>query len=260
VAIGSGGVLYGTTFGGGAATSGEQCLDGGCGTVFSLTPPASQGGSWTQTVLHSFSGYPSDGSEPEGALTIGSGGVLYGTTLQGGSLGWGTVFSLTPPPAPGRSWTYTLIYDFAATSGGSGELSPSGSLVIAEGGALFGTTQYGGEINGAVFSLTPPTSPDGSWAEAVVYSFKGFPRDGASPTAGLVKGDGGLLYGTTYSGGTWNHGTVFSLTPSGSPGASWTDTVLYSFCGRLQSTGGCDRRRRSAIRHHLLRWHGPMCH
>ena len=55
VAIGSGPsghpVLYGTTNYGGTTS----CYLG-CGTVFSLTPPASPGGSWTEAVLYSFQG------------------------------------------------------------------------------------------------------------------------------------------------------------------------------------------------------------
>lgn len=63
----SSGVLYGTTYNGGAS---------GDGTVFSLTP---SGGSWTEAVLYSFSG--TDGQSPHGGVVVGSEGVLYGTTL-----------------------------------------------------------------------------------------------------------------------------------------------------------------------------------
>ena len=87
VVIGSGGVLYGTTFSGGSANA---------GTVFSLTPPASPGGAWTETVLHEFIG-EKDGDEPIGPVVIGKSGVLYGTTFGvGGASSWGTVFSLRP--------------------------------------------------------------------------------------------------------------------------------------------------------------------
>lgn len=75
------GTLYGTTSRGG----GGSC---GCGTAFSITP----GG--TETVLHSFGGSPSDGADPESSL-INVNGTLYGTTYQGGTYGFGTVFALT---------------------------------------------------------------------------------------------------------------------------------------------------------------------
>jgi hypothetical protein len=81
--IGSGGVLYGTTESGGTS---------GSGTVF-LTPPATPGGAWTETLLYNFTG-SSDGSGPWANVIVGE-GVLLGTTLNGGTSGNGTVFSLT---------------------------------------------------------------------------------------------------------------------------------------------------------------------
>jgi uncharacterized repeat protein (TIGR03803 family) len=69
--------------------------DGGTdnyGTVFKLTPAT--GGSWTETVLHSFAG-GSDGANPSG-LTLSSSGELYGTTLNGGTYNGGTVFKIVP--------------------------------------------------------------------------------------------------------------------------------------------------------------------
>ena len=133
LAIGSGGTLYGITDGGGTV------LDG---TVFSLTPPASAGAAWSETVLHNFVPFPEsrDGFNPWNGVAIGSGGALYGTTVNGGSSDYGTVFSLTPPSAPGSSWTETLLYNF---KGGDG-FRPYASVVIGKGGELYGTTVAGG--------------------------------------------------------------------------------------------------------------------
>jgi uncharacterized repeat protein (TIGR03803 family) len=89
------GVLYGVTGQGGTSNK---------GTVYSLTPPAGAGGAWTETVLYNFTGAPDDGSGPTG-VTIGGGGVLYGTTGVGGAASAGTVFSLTPPASEGGAWT-----------------------------------------------------------------------------------------------------------------------------------------------------------
>jgi len=58
-----------------------------------------------------------------------------------------------------------------------------------------------------------------------LYSFKGQP-DGSNPPAGVVIGEGGVLYGTTSFGGASNAGTVFQLKPPASPGGAWTETVL----------------------------------
>src|ERR1022692_5110503 len=106
VAIGSGNVLYGTT-----AAGGSGPCDWGCGTAFQLTPPASPGGDWTETVIYSFINPNGIFSSNAGAsgLAIGSGGVLYGTLVLPGPMldnpnPCGIVFSLTPPASPGSAW------------------------------------------------------------------------------------------------------------------------------------------------------------
>jgi uncharacterized repeat protein (TIGR03803 family) len=77
------GRLYGLTFSGGAYRA---------GSVYSLTPPASPGQSWTYRVLHSFD--TSDGAGPD-SLVLTS-GTFYGITSTGGAAAAGTVFSLQP--------------------------------------------------------------------------------------------------------------------------------------------------------------------
>jgi uncharacterized repeat protein (TIGR03803 family) len=226
VAIGAGGVLYGVTLG----ALGRGCQGAACGTVFSLTPPASPGGAWTQTELHKFAGAPADGQNPYAGVVIDSNGVLYGTTATGGNANAGTVYSLTPPASPGGAWTEEVLYSFFSQRGdGTG---PYASLVIGQAGVLYGTTAYNSTSNsaGTVFSLTPPPSPGGAWTERVLHAFTGG-SDGAIPHAGLVIGNGGVLYGATEGGGTGSNGTVFSLTPPASPGGAWTESVLYSFAG-----------------------------
>jgi uncharacterized repeat protein (TIGR03803 family) len=233
VALGSGGALYGTTkFGGGGG--GTACgPEYGCGSVFSLTPPASPGGAWTQALLYGFSGDPGDGYFPVAGVVAGDGGVLYGTTSLGGtrcSGDCGTVFSLTPPTSPGGAWSETLLHSFGPPSQAYG---PMAGVTIGSGGDLYGTTAYGGARGcGTVFTLKPPASPGGPWAEGTLYSFTCAP-DGEKPVAGLEFGAGGVLYGTTNLGGTGDCpsgcGTVFALTPPASPGGAWTETVLHSF-------------------------------
>jgi hypothetical protein len=80
--IGTGGMLYGTTFVGGSSYGLIINDKGGfgLGAVFSLTPPTSAGGAWTETVLYSFTG--SDGASPNAGVVIGKDGALYGTTLS----------------------------------------------------------------------------------------------------------------------------------------------------------------------------------
>jgi len=245
LAIGSSGVLYGVTSGGGTGS-----CPGGCGTIFSLTPPASPGGDWTGRVLYMFSG-GGDGANPMAGLVVGAGGVLYGTTAAGG-IGGGTVFSLTPPASLSGAWMESVLHSFSAPitpcsqypcPGGPDGNLPTTSVAIGSGGVLYGTTNSGGTGYcdsgcGTAFQLTPPASPGGEWTE-LVYSFpntKDFDARAVAPSS-LVIGSGGVLYGTTQ--GTGNYlgftfqpcGTVFSLTPPASPGGAWTETVLYNFSG-----------------------------
>jgi len=219
---GQNGVIYGTTQFGGT---------GNVGTVFSLTPPASPGGAWTETVLHTFTG-GSDGANA-GRVVIDKSGVLYGTTYSGGTSNAGTVFSLTPPASPGGAWTETVLHTFTGYS----DANPNAGLAIGKSGVLYGTTFSGGTTgSGTVFSLTPPPSPGGAWTETVLYNFTGG-SDGGNPNAGPAIGKSGVLYGTTSSGGTTGNGTVFSLTPPVSPGGAWKETVLHGFTG---GTGGSE--------------------
>jgi hypothetical protein len=137
---GSGGVLYGTT---------EPGTSGGGGAVYSLTPPTSDGDGWAENTLYTFGG-TADGSDPHG-VAIGSNGVLYGSTSDGG-LGYGTVYSLTPPASPGGSWTENVLYSFPY----NGVTGGPTNLVIGPQGALYGTTNYiGGNTISTVFVVEP---------------------------------------------------------------------------------------------------------
>jgi len=234
--IGGGGVLYGTTTYGGAGPCTSTTYGPGCGTVFSLTPPTSPGGAWTEAVLYSFNG-GSDGANPLAGVAIGSGGVLYGTTSYGGASDYGTVFSLTPPVPPDGAWTESVLHSFTGVNG-DGREPLMGSLAIDSSGALYGMTYAGGTPAGncslgcgTVFELAPPASAGGAWTESVIHSFTLENGDGGYPLAGVVIGSGGVLYGASENGGTstggW--GMVFSLTPPAAPGGAWTESVIYSF-------------------------------
>jgi uncharacterized repeat protein (TIGR03803 family) len=58
----------------------------------------------------------------------------------------------------------------------------------------------------------------------ILYEFQGS-SDGGNPFAGLVRGTGGQLYGTTVAGGVTGNGTVFKIELGGK------ETVLHSFAG-----------------------------
>jgi uncharacterized repeat protein (TIGR03803 family) len=222
-----GGHMYGTNY-----YSGFE----GCGAVYELTAPAAVGDGWTVEPVYDFIGPPNDGCHSLSPLTVGGGGVLYGTTaygdspaceVDGGTLaGCGTVFQLTPPSTPGGSWTESVIYGFTGTDGDG--ILPAAGVVIGTNGNLYGTTERGGNTSpsspcqasylvsagcGIVFELTPPTTPGGTWAETILHTFTGLDGDGALPTGGLVMSPSGVLYGTTSSGGAGGRGTVFAIKP-----------------------------------------------
>jgi uncharacterized repeat protein (TIGR03803 family) len=204
------GNLYGTTPYGGVNAN---------GTVFQLTP--NQGGSWTETVLYSFSG--ADGGIPMAGLITDQAGNLYGTTAIGGAYKHGTVFQLTPN-ADG-SWTESTLYDFKSRKNGNDGAQPRDALTFDHAGNLFGTTRAGGAYSyGVVFQLTP--NADGSWTESVLHSFNR-DRHGKYPQASLIFDQAGNLYGTTPTGGAYREGVVFKLSPNSD--GTRTDTVIHSF-------------------------------
>lgn len=225
----SSGTLFGTTnFGGdGCGSNGP-----GCGTVFSLTPPAPGKTAWTFKRLTTFSDGVT-GAYPLAGLVMDAQGALYGTTTGGdtgiSSSGGGTVFKLTPP-APGKSsWTRTVIYRF---KGGSDGATPEGRLLLDPNGDLYGTTLRGGtDNNGTVFKLSPPAPGAANWTETVLYRFAGG-TDGRQPASALYRDARGALYGTTTLGGGPNDlGAVFMVQPPATAGGAWTETVLYRFLG-----------------------------
>jgi len=219
--LGKDGVLYGVAGYGGTA---------GDGVVFKLTPPASGQEDWTETILYNFEG-GNDGMAPYGTLITDKNGVLYGSTVGGGSANAGVVFSLTPPAAGKKEWTEAVLYTFQGNPDG---VSPTNGLARDDTGAIYGMTSAGG-ANGAgmVYRLTAPATGEGTWTETILYNFAGSP-DGSFPNGGLVRDGNGILYGVTFSGGTDGWGTIFSLTPPAAGQSAWAENVLYSF------TGGAD--------------------
>jgi len=219
-------------------------IDGGAngmGAIFQLTPQAN--GQWIETLIHNFSGYPSDGAGAAAPLIPDAAGNLYGTTEKGGNspnchgylgqpVGCGTVFELSP--IAGGGWKEQVLYSFVgSTTDGA---TPSGNLIFDASGNLFGTTIHGGNKSqdcpsyqqppgcGTVFELTFQNS---NWAETVLYAFTHSNGDGGNPESGVLMDPVGNLYGTTLIGGALNFGTVFKLAPGTNGG--WTESVPHSF-------------------------------
>jgi uncharacterized repeat protein (TIGR03803 family) len=216
------GNLYGTAAGGGAFAC-------NCGVVFMVSPSSSGSTQWTETILHTFQGYPSDGGVPLANLTFDGAGNLYGTTLLGGANQAGTVFKLSPPAAGQTQWSESLIYEFSGANG-DGQF-PYSSLVFDAAGNLYGTAFLGGVNNlGMAFELVPPTGEGTGWNLVTLHSFAGG-ADGANPISGLVLDARGDFYGTTFTDGVSgiSGGTVFQMTPGG---GGFAETVLHTFTGQ----------------------------
>jgi uncharacterized repeat protein (TIGR03803 family) len=191
-------------------------------SVFLLVP--CHGGQARFATLYTFGPLPG-GQAPQG-LTAGN-GVLYGATYLGGAHNEGTIFQLQPPAGPTGGWTEAVLYSFGPTPDGGNPVTPP---VVGAGGALYGATQGGGSAgSGTVYQLQPPTSPSGSWTEALLHNFTA-QGDGGYPS-GVLFGAGGALYGTASDGGPYDAGVVFQIQPPSVPGGSWTETVLYNFTG-----------------------------
>jgi len=119
----------------------------------------------------------------------------------------------------------TTIYEL---KGGDDGAWPYAGLLEYK-GEFYGTTWKGGTSDiGTIFKLTPPANGQSAWTKTVLHNFTIYAPDGAHPWAGLISDGNGGFYGTTYGGGKWGYGTIFSLTPGYF--GSWTETTIYDFC------------------------------
>jgi len=125
------------------------------------------------------------------------------------------LFAATAMALPAQ--TFTTLNSFEGPDGGN----PSGELVQAANGQIYGTTAYGGVHNGgAVFKITP------GGALTTLYSFSQTNGDAADPWGAFIQAANGDFFGITYYGGSYNSGSVFKITPGG------VLTTLYSFCAQ----------------------------
>ena len=194
--FGPDGFLYGTTANGGFY---------GNGAVFRV---ATDGTGYA--VVYDFGSTDDDGIAPESALIVGTDGNFYGTTYYGGFYDQGTVFQLT------LDGTETVLHDFDGNTGAN----PDTALLQANDGNFYGVTTAGGPYNaGTVFRVTA------AGALVTLYDFPN-KNDGLDPEGDLIQATDGLLYGTTYYGGTAGGGTVYSIAVDGGG-----FTTQHSFVG-----------------------------
>ncbi len=229
------GNMYGTTYFGGASNG---------GVVFELGPSA---GGWTESVIWDFANGP--GQNPQSGVVLDSAGNLYGTTSEsnigssgavyelspsahgwtetalaqlsvngnavggvvmdahgnlfgtvGGQYGGGGVYELTPSNG---SWTVNIIFTFGGFDG------PWDSPTLDAAGNVYGTAaQLGGHGSGEVFQFIPA---NGGWTFNDLHNFDG--TDGFNPLGGVIFDAARNMYGTAESGGQYDYGVVWEITP-----------------------------------------------
>lgn len=164
-----------------------------------------------------------DGAGPAAGLTDGRDGRLYGAMSQGGTSGYGTLFAFDPV---GR--VFSVLHHFDSTDGAQ----PAGELLLAQNGALFGSTTAGGTNAsgntvpyGTIFTI----ARDGTGFDSIV-SFRG--EDGTSPSGRMVQLDASTFVGSVLGGGRCGQGGVYQLSLTGAEVKGITN------CGRKKSGGG----------------------
>lgn len=194
---------------------------------------------------------PANGAQPQGSLTLGTDGFLYGTAYGGGSFvnysgvancyntGCGTIFKVN------TSGGFTLLHTFQGTDGAW----PTAEVIQAKDGYFYGTASGGGVsscVNGGVTGCGTVFRVDASGNFTVLHAFNG--TEGAFPNGRLIQAADGYFYGTTSAGGNAvcnvggiDCGTVFKMDTLGNI------TVLHAFsksdgghplAGLVQATDG----------------------
>jgi len=205
------GTFYGITEWGGFGNNNI-----GEGTAFQVSPNSLHGAKWQETQLHAFGTTHADGTQPQGGVLRDAAGNLYGATLTGGDNNLGTVYELVDD---NHTFTEVVLHSFNYSDGAH----PVSGLVSDSSGNLYGTT-YSGASGGTVFELSP--SGDG-WSFSVLYNSQ---PGQASALEQLAIDTRGNLYGVGDTGGKFNLGTVYKLTPTEN---GWLYTSLHDFTGAL---------------------------
>lgn len=206
------------TYAGGAAYRNQGWINGSNARDFALavyanastssnTPPPPTGPNGI--VFHAFSqpdnGINQDGANPGAGLVL-LGGLLCGTTINGGSHGAGTAFYMAPDAS-----AFGVFRPFADVPDAA---RPQANFAVA-GATLYGTSFAGGASGaGTIYS----TQTNGVFS--VIHSFATVQANNATNVGGgspssLPVWSGGLLFGTTTAGGSNANGTIFSVTTNG---------------------------------------------
>lgn len=186
--------------------------------AFAVAPASAQ--TYKEKVLHSFSG-GADGGFPYAPL-LPAGDTFYGTSLLGGNSncnapnGCGTVYQMD------RHGRETVLYSFAGVTKGDGAY-PAGPLIRDAQGNFYGTTEGGGiDCDGSGAGCGTVFKIDATGKETVLHEFTDS-YGALGPNSGVVRDSSGNLYGTNYSGGDDQAGSMFEIDAGGNY------TLLHSF-------------------------------
>jgi uncharacterized repeat protein (TIGR03803 family) len=205
------------------------------GVVYKLSPGTT---GWTKKAIYTFAPGDSEleGNAPSGGLVLDAAGNIYGTTIQGGTNGLGTVFELVAPVGAGN-YEEKVLWNFNGTDGSS----PNGGLILDSTGNLYGTASAGGSSGaGVVFEVSHEFAPaptattlassvnpyDSTYGRAITFAatvistaVAGIPPNGDVVT---FKNGSAVLGTAPLSGG------IASLTTSSLPVGTLTITASYS--------------------------------
>ena len=181
----------------------------------------------TTKLVYSFAG-GADGEYLDTELVRDSAGNLYGTSVQGGVYGGGTVFQVTP------EGVHTVLYSF---TGGADGGEPYKGVTLDAAGNLYGTTVTGGGgvCEGGCGVIYKLTHNGGTWTQSIIYPFQGG-SDGYEPGSPVAFDSRGNFYGTTPVGGAYGMGVIYRMSPNGTGG--WNFRVIHTFTGGVDGGGG----------------------
>jgi uncharacterized repeat protein (TIGR03803 family) len=205
-----------------ASRSASRCVGMGTAVVFLATV------AWATsktTQIYSFTGN-AGGEYTDTELARDNAGNLYGTSVQGGAFGSGTVFKVTP------AGVHHVLYSF---TGGADGGEPYKGVTLNANGDLIGTavTGGGGSCEGGCGVVFKVSYSGGVWTQSVLHTFTG--ADGSGPGSPVSVDRNGNVYGTTPTGGKFSVGVVYQLTPGQ---AGWTFQVIHNFTGGADGAGG----------------------
>jgi uncharacterized repeat protein (TIGR03803 family) len=169
----------------------------------------------TFQVIHNFTG-GDDCSTPGYTLLAGRKDFL-GAAFGGGTTGNGIVFDLKQKSS---GWTVKPVYNFGDTEG-----APGWGVTKFK-GSLYTNALYAEVMDGPCGSALQLNPAKGGYQSVLMHTY--VKKQDGCPTGNLVLDASGNVYGVTQDGGAHGWGSIFELSNSG---ATWTETVLYSFAG-----------------------------